>query len=191
MRWLLVLLALTACSEHAQQEPPPHALDRARVYPLIVAAPDLPSGPVRRALVDGLVIALAEDEQGRAKLLREPDLGGWPLDDAYAAALANLERAAHDIPVKAEVAGGRTVDVVWGHDWRAAACVLLPGVRQMAAQKLGATVIYAAIPDRDALVLFADPALAPTVLAAEHDASHRITDRILRIDGDQLGWSDH
>jgi hypothetical protein len=189
MRWLLVV-ALLGCGKHAT-EPPPHTLDRAQVYPLIVPANDLSTGPVRRPLVDGLVIALAEDEHGKAKLLREPDLEGWKLDEAYTAALANLDRAAHDIPVKAEVGSdGRTVDVVVGHDWRAAACLLLPGVRQLAEQKLGTEHVLAAIPNRDVLVLFADRALAGTVLAAEHDAQHEITDRILRVDGDRVGWSD-
>ena len=38
-----------------------------------------------------------------------------------------------EIHVNAEVgSAGRPVDIVWGHDWRAAACVLLPGVRQQA-----------------------------------------------------------
>jgi hypothetical protein len=189
MRWLLVI-ALVACGKR-DAEPPPHTLDRTQVYPMIVAAQDLPTGPVRRPLVDGLVITLAEDQHGQAKVLRLSDITGWPLDDAYTTALANLDRAAHAIPVNAEVgSGARTVDVVVGHDWRAAACLLLPGVRHLAEQKLGSEHILAAIPNRDVLVLFADPALAPTVLAAEHDRTHRITDRILRVDGDQLAWSD-
>jgi hypothetical protein len=144
---------------------------------------------VRRPLVDGLVIVLAEDQHGKAKVLREPDLQGWPLDDAYATALANLDRAAHDIPVKAEVGSdGRTVDVVWGHDWRAAACVLLPGVRQMAAQKLAAEPIYAAIPNRDVLVLFADRSVIKDVLAAESHAPNPISNRVLRVE--PFAWAD-
>jgi hypothetical protein len=39
-------------------------------------------------------------------------------------------------------------------------------------------------------VLFSEPALVRTVLAAEHNAQHRITDRVLRVDGDQVRWSD-
>ena len=178
MPWLLLLLTLVACGKRPV-EAPPAPLDRAAVYPLIVPAQDVPTGPVRRRLVDGLVIVLAEDQHGQAKVLREPDLQGWPLDDAYTAALANLDRAAHDIPVKAEVgADGRTVDVVWGHDWRAAACLLLPGVRQMAAQKLPAPV-YAAIPNRDVLVLFHDRSLIDQILAAE---PNRLTDQVIAVD---------
>lgn len=192
MRWLLVLAlvaAVVACGKHPA-EAPPAQLDRAAVYPLIVPAQDVPTGPVRRPLVDGLVIVLAEDQHGQAKVLREPDLQGWPLDDAYTAALANLDRAAHGIPVKAEVgADGHTVDVVWGHDWRAAACLLLPGVRQMAAQKLGTDRVYAAIPNRDVLVLFADRSLIEDVLAAESHAPHPISDRVLRADSPALGWA--
>jgi hypothetical protein len=191
MRWIL-LVALLGCGKHARSdEQPPHVLDRAQVYPMIVTEQDLPTGPVRRPLVDGLVITLAEDRHGQAKVLRLEDLDSWPLDDAYATALANLERAAHDIPLNAEVgSGGRTVDVVLGHDWRAAACLLLPGMRQLAEQKLGSEHIFAAIPNRDVLVLFVDRTLTPTVLAAEHNAQHKITDRLLRVDGDHLGWSD-
>jgi hypothetical protein len=188
MRWVLVLGVL-GCGKHAAA-PPPHTLDRAQVYPMIVTEQDLPTGPVRRPLVDGLVITLAEDLHGQAKVLRLPDLDGWPLDDAYATAQANLDRAVHEIPLNAEVgSGGRTIDVVVGHDWRASACLILPGVHHLAEQKLGTEHILAAIPNRDVLVMFVDPALTPTVLGAEHNAQHRITDRILRVDGDQVSWS--
>ena len=71
-------------------------LDRSAIYPLVVRASDLPTGPVRRPLVEGLVVALAADSHaagqpaGQAKLLREPDLQGMTLDAAYTTALANL-----------------------------------------------------------------------------------------------------
>ena len=165
--------------------------------------------------VTGLVVTLAAESHGeagepqpagpsapagQAKLLREPDLQGMSLDDAYTTALANLEAAARrgDVHVNAEVgSAGRPVDIVWGHDWRAAACLLLPGVRQQAKQQLqaGTTAgssadgVYALIPNRDTLVLFADPAIAAKALAAEKGAPRPISDHVLRVlPSDQPFW---
>lgn len=191
-------LALGACGKHAPHDEPPAPLDRSAIYPLVVRASDLPTGPVRRPLVDGLVVTLAADSHaagqpaGQAKLLREPDLQGMTLDDAYTTALANLEGAARrgEIAVRAERdASGHTIDVVWGHDWRAAACLLLPGVRQQATQQLhpaaaagsSADEVFAVIPNRDVLVLFADPAIAATALTAENNAPRPISDHVLRV----------
>ena len=188
-------LALIACGKHAPPDPPPPPLDRSTIYPLIVPANELPTGPVRRPLIEGLVVTLAADAHGagqpagQAKLLREVDLQGFPLDDAYTTALANLEAAAKRgaIQVHGEVGSdGHTVDVRWGHDWRAAACLLLPGVRQQATFALfGAnppeTLLRAATPNRDALVLFADPAAAAAALAAEKGAPRPISNRVLRV----------
>jgi len=212
------VVALTACGKRAPHDEPPPPLDRSTIYPLIVRASDLPSGPVRKPLVEGLVVTLAAQSQGaeaagqaqpagQAKLLREPDLQGMSLDDAYTTALANLEAAARrgEIHVNAEVgSAGRPVDVVWGHDWRAAACLLLPGVRQQAEQQLvpraagsaaigsanpDAPRVYAVIPNRDVLVLFADPAIAAKALAAEKGAPRPISDRVLRaLPTDQPFW---
>jgi len=206
----VVALALGACGKHAPRDEPPPPLDRSAIYPLIVPTNDLPSGPVRRPLVEGLVVTLAAaSPAGQAKLLREVDLQGMTLDAAYTTALANLEGAARrgEITVRAERdASGRTIDVVWGHDWRAAACLLLPGVRQQADQQLlraagsanapavgsanaGTPTVYAAIPNRDVLVLFADPAVATAALAAEKNAPRPISDRVLHVlPTDQPFW---
>lgn len=200
---VLYVLALIACGKHTPHDEPPPPLDRSTIYPLIVPANDLPSGPVRKPLIEGLVVTLAAAQpDGQAKLLREPDLQGLALDDAYTLALTNLEGAARrgDIHVNAEVgAARRPVDIVWGHDWRAAACLLLPGVRQQAEQQLlpraagsasptaigsanaDTPRVYAVIPNRDVLVFFTDPAIAAKALAAEKAAPRPISDRVLRV----------
>lgn len=200
---VMYVLALAACGKHAPRDEPPPPLDRSAIYPLIVPANDLPTGPVRKPLIDGLVVTLAaashgaDQPAGQAKLLREVDLQGMTLDEAYTLALGNLDGAARrgEIHVNAEVgSGGRPLDVVWGHDWRAAACLLLPGVRQQALVALvgpnpPATVLRAVIPNRDVLVLFVDPALAQAAVAAEKGAPRPISDRVLRVlPTDQPFW---
>jgi hypothetical protein len=193
MRALLCLSLLTACGKHAANEAPAVALDHSAIYPQIMPANDLGSGPVRRPLVDGLVVTLAaQGSNGQAKLLREADLQGMSLDDAYTTAAVNLEAAAKrgEIQIHAEVGkDGHTVDVVWGHDWRAAACLLLPGVRQQAEQTLGGREVFAVIPNRDVLVLFADRAIAAQTLAAEKGAPRPISDRVLRAAPGALAWA--
>lgn len=178
-----LLLVLAACGKHTPHEEPPAPIEPSAIYPQLIPANALPTGPVRRtdARLPGLVVALAAQRPaGQAKLLDDADLARLklPLDAAYAAALANLEGAAQrgEIPVRAEVGSdGKPVDLVWGHDWRAAACILLPGVAQQAHAQLGPTV-YAVVPNRDALVLFADPAVAAKALAAEQGAPNKLSD---------------
>lgn len=185
---LVLALVLAGCGKHAPHDEPPPPLDRAAIYPQLVPANDLPTGPVRRtqAGLDGLVVTLAAQRpDGAARLLTEADLAAakLPIEAAYTSALANLEGAAQrgEIPVHAEVgADGKPVDIVWGHDWRAAACVLLPGVAQQAHAQLGPTV-YALVPNRDALILFADPTLAAKALAAEKNAPNKLSDTPYRL----------
>lgn len=184
----LVLALVPACGKHTPPDEPPPPLDPAAIYPQLAPASALPTGPVRRtqANLPGLVVTLAAPRVGgQAKLLTDADLAAakLPLDAAYAAALANLEGAAQrgEISVHAEVgADGKPVDIVWGHDWRAAACILLPGVAQQAHAQLGPTV-YALVPDRDALILFADPAVAPKALAAEQGAPNKLSDQAFAV----------
>jgi len=194
MRRLLVLVVLVACTKHEPHDAPPAPADPSTIYPLIVRASDLPTGPVRRPLVEGLVVTLAAapaagSGAAQAKLLRETDLRGLSLDAAYTTALANLEAAAKrgDIPVRAEMNNGAPLDIVWGHDWRAAACLLLPGAREQAIAKFqpptgsGAVTVYAAIPNRDVLVFFSDPAVGQAALTAEPGGARPLTDHLLRL----------
>lgn len=193
VRRVLPVVIVAACGKHAPHDEPPPPLDRTAIYPQLVPANQLPTGPVRRAQpgLDGLVVTLAAQRTGagvagaQAKLLTQADLAELhlSLDEAYATALANLEGAAQrgEIPVHAEVgADGKPVDIVWGHDWRAAACVLLPGAAQQAHQQLGPTV-YALVPNRDALIFIADPTLAPKALAAEKDAPNKLGDELYKL----------
>lgn len=184
MRRFVLVVLVAGCGKRAPHEEPPPPIEPAKIYPQLVPANALPTGPVRRPQADlpGLVVALAAQRPaGQAKLLDEADLATLhlSLDAAYAAALANLDGAAQrgEIAVHAEVgADGKPVDIVWGHDWRAAACILLPGVAQQAHAQLGPTV-YAVVPNRDALILFADPAVATKALAAEQGAPNKLSDQ--------------
>ena len=99
MRWLVVLFALVACGKHERAGERVMPLDKTAVYPVIVPAGYLPTGPVHRPLIAGLDVALVEQHDtgsagGLARYLREQDLEGMGLDDAYKLGLDNLEAAA-------------------------------------------------------------------------------------------------
>src|SRR3569623_1795570 len=142
-----LLLLLAACGKHAPHDEPPPPLDPATIYPQLAPVSALPTGPVRRT---------------------KPGLDGLVI---------TLAAPRGESPVRAELGSdGKPVDLVWGHDWRAAACILLPGVAQQAHAQLGPTV-YAVVPDRAALILFADPAVAAKALAAEQGAPNKLSDQ--------------
>ena len=200
MRWLVVLFSLAACGKHERAPDPAMPLDRAAVYPVIVPAGYLPTGPVHKPLIPGLEVALVENRDGGsavglARYLRPQDLDGLALDDAYKLGLDNLEAAAkhQDIPIQGRGSGSGVDLIVWGDDWRAATCLLLPGVAQMAHTRLGDGPLLALIPHRNVLVILADgpgrDATVKTVLDAEQGDRKPITNRVLRlVPSDQPFW---
>lgn len=202
MRWrvVLLLLALVACEKHERAAEPFVPLEKAAVYPVIVPTGYLPTGPVHRPLIAGLEVALVENRDGGsavglARYLRQQDLEGMTLDDAYKLGLANLEAAAkrQEIPIQGRGSGSGVDMIVWGDDWRAATCLLLPGVAQMAHDRLGAGPLLALIPHRNVLVILADgparDATVKTVLDAEQGDRKPITNRVLRlVPSDQPFW---
>ncbi|HSN27796.1 MAG TPA: hypothetical protein VLT45_16005, partial [Kofleriaceae bacterium] len=61
MHRMLLVMMVAACGKHAAHDEPPPPLDRAAIYPQLVPANALPTGPVRRVQpgLDGLVVTLA------------------------------------------------------------------------------------------------------------------------------------
>jgi hypothetical protein len=203
MRWrcILLVLALVACERHrATDQQPPMPLDKTAVYPVIVPAGYLPTGAVRKPLIAGLEVALVENHDGGsaaglARYLRAQDLEGMQIDDAYRLGLANLETAARrqEIPIQGRGSGSGVDLIVWGDDWRAATCVLLPGVAQMAHDRLGPGALLALIPHRNVLVILPDgpgrDAMVKNALDAEQGDPKPISDRVLRlVPSDQPFW---
>ena len=200
MRWLFVLLAVVACEKREKPAEPVMPLDKAAVYPVVVPIGYLPAGPVREPLIPGLEVALVENRDGGsavglARYLREQDLDGMKLEDAYKLGLDNLEGAAkrQEIPIQGRGSGSGVDLIVWGDDWRAATCLLLPGVAQMAHDRLGSGPLLALIPHRNVLVILPDgpgrDATVKTVLDAEQGDRKPITNRVLRlVPSDQPFW---
>lgn len=103
---------------------------------------------------EGLVVAYVLDSPANYRYVTADDLARWKVDVAEVRrrALANLAAASRDIPVQATAPPDLMLAVEVGDGYDATR-LLLPDFRRFAASKLGET-FYAAIPNRDALVMW-------------------------------------
>ena len=134
-------------------------IDLARLYPYVTPRSYLDAGTEQqeiRALDHGLVLLLAEDNDGVCRILDRGALEdeGLDVDRALERAVSNLEAALkrRDIPIaRFDGSGGL---IRFGDHWLAASCIVLPGLRDFVSSQLGTDDIYAAIPHRDVLLCF-------------------------------------
>lgn len=159
------LLALRARRPGADMKP---EVVRAHVYPLVVAPNDVPPGAaLHRPLgFAGLEVALVLEvpqAHGPALLvgLSPSDLAaaGVTPDEGWKLAVANLASAAAHQQIPMQVlhdAKGTAQFVIFGRDWRGASCLLLPGLRELAAKALGTPDVAGLLPHREVLALFPD-----------------------------------
>jgi hypothetical protein len=180
-------------SAPAPSAPVGRTLDVSRLFPLVVPAGYLPGDEMARvALIDGLEVVFGEDEGGLVRYARTVDLAASQLAiaDAQRVSLENLTRAARRGDVRGGVAmgdDGKPKLIVWGRHWLAATSLLLPGLLGMAQSALGEAEVCAAIPHRDAMLLFAlrdehwRASMQKTIDANESDGRRPITRRLLRL----------
>jgi hypothetical protein len=137
------------------------AVDATRLYPYLVPAGYLetrpPAAPPPRALGHGLHLALAEDFDGAARIRFAEDIPSLGAPEALVAlAASNLARAAAERKVTIQgFAGPRGLPVmIFGPEWLAAGCLLLPDLHAFAGAHLGDGPLCASVPHRDAMLVF-------------------------------------
>lgn len=197
----LTLVALVVFAGCHKSSLPKGKLDPSQLYPLIVRDGEVPPGGglVKPLGVEGLEVALVTNlgatpkNPGLLLGVSRADLATADLDEAkgWQVALHNLEAAVRRDEVHGQVltnaTGGEKL-VVFHGDWRAASCLLLPGLRDVAAQQLGAVEVLALIPHRNALVLLGDrgpkenAALEAFVLEKEKSSAAPLTSRPLHLE---------
>jgi hypothetical protein len=136
-------------------------IELARVYPYLVPAAYLEAGnhqgPPPRHLGHAVYVALAEDFDGAARVSYPEDR---PDDEdgarVFRTAQQNLVRAVMEgkVPVTGFQAPRGLPALLFGPEWLAASCLLLPDLYQLAAQHLGEGPLCASIPHREAMILF-------------------------------------
>ncbi|MBI5544209.1 MAG: hypothetical protein HY901_09995 [Deltaproteobacteria bacterium] len=141
----------------------PARLDIGALFPVIVPKGYLTDHHVLHPLLDGLEVALMQDLKGVASYVRSVELTGAKLAPkaAHARALYNLAALAQRGEVKAgllpgpdDSSGAPQRLLLWTDHWLAAACLLLPGVTEMAREHLQTKSVCAMVPHRETLVLF-------------------------------------
>lgn len=178
----------TATSDATEQ-----ALDTSRLFPLIVPTGYLPDARMARVkLIDGLEVAFGEDKGGLVQYARTIDLAASKLSvaDAQRVSLENLVRAAERGDVRGGTAmgnDGKPKFIIWGGHWLSATSLLLPGILRMAQAALGETEVCAAIPHREAMLLFGlrdenwRAGMQKTIDEKESDGRKPITRRLLKL----------
>jgi hypothetical protein len=131
-------------------------------------------------------------DAGLIRNVREIDLRASKLDhrQAWRLALENLTRAAERGKIHTAAFDGdekKARLILWGGHWLAATAALLPGLWDMSSRTLKSDRLVAAIPHRDALVIFSDEGgesrkkTAAFVREQEKDGRKPITDRLVRL----------
>jgi hypothetical protein len=135
--------------------------DPTRVYPYLVPVGYLEArnhqGRPPRHLGHDVYVALAEDFDGAARVSYPEDRPGD--EDAariFGAAQQNLVRAVMEgkVPVTGFQTPRGLPALLFGPEWLAASCLLLPDLYQLAARHLGEGPLCASIPHREAMILF-------------------------------------
>lgn len=197
-RALIALCAAVGCRKKpapaaATNDAPGRILDRGKLFPLIVPSGALVGeAPVHVPLLEGLELALSDRDQGTGDGVRHADLraSNLSLREAQQISLANLMALAERGDVRSHSFGagkGGQPFIVWDGHWLAAASLLLPGLHEIAANALHVEDICAAIPHREAMILFprgdsTSRTMMHTMIATnESEGRAPITRRFLRL----------
>lgn len=170
----VLLLSILGCNSsqpesipEATNMPTRSAFNIDRCYPYVVpkeyvsSRPDDGSGLIR-PLGHGLFVVLVQDQGGMVQnvTLDELQQSKTSVEAAHTKALENLQQLFASGEIKAmkyERGPHSQPYIVIGPHWAAAACVLLPGIRQFAQKHLGKDQILASVPHRDVMLLFQKP----------------------------------
>ncbi len=160
------LLSLITAVTVAGAQPLPSDVkpDASKIYPYVVPsgyfdAAGEKSKAVSWPLGHGLHVALVHDLGGLVRNVLPGDLAalGLTADEAKKKAIQNLQSLAMSGAI-----GQQRFDsgpenkpfVLFGGHWAAAACILLPGLRQMGVKNVGSDEVCVCIPHREALLMF-------------------------------------
>ena len=135
-----------------------------KIYPYVVPdaylqyQPTHPQG-VSKSLGHGLSVVLVQDLDGLVGDVKNKDLSAMNLtvEQAYNTAVGNLEVLAKsgkiDIQFFPNGPQGKPFMLFGGH-WSAATCILLPKLKEMAANNLGTADVCICVPHREAMIMF-------------------------------------
>lgn len=160
------LLSLFAAGSAAAAEPAPLDVkpDASKIYPYVVPAGYFDAAGDRAKSVawplgHGLYVALVYDLSGLVRNVLPEDLStlGMTSDQAKKKAVDNLQVLAMSGAIGQQkfTCPNQKPFVLFGGHWAAAACILLPGLRQMGAKNIGSEEVCVCIPHREALLMFA------------------------------------
>lgn len=143
--------------------------------------------------LDDVLISVVVDAEHGYAFIRQEDLERWDINsiDLYETARDNLEEASRNLDVS-YVAGPPSLLALGTQDGYDAARILLPRLREFAADRLGSPFL-AGIPNRDFLIMWSEDDEGPfsenIKLQLQEDSRmrpHPLTARILRVTEDTI-----
>jgi len=180
--------------QHSQNDSPAWSVVKDRLRPQFMPARYIDQAPiVHLPLGDDVLIGIVLDSDAGYSYVRADDAALWGRTAAelFETAVANLSEASKQLPM-AMFPEPNLAIVIETKDGYDAARLLLPGIRQFAAEKLGEP-FFAGIPNRDFLIMWSRDAsdefqtfCRQKIGEDFHEQDHPLSPRILVATGDEV-----